>query len=97
MTGQVVASLEALFTANTDQVDAAFKRVKDGAEKVEKKPVKTTVDADVKGALAGMGRVESGHALGQQVEDVAPRASSTRWRTSASSARTSAASRARSS
>lgn len=55
----VITELEALFTANTDQVDAAFRRVKDGAEKVEKKPVKTKVDADVKGALAGMGRVEA--------------------------------------
>ena len=39
----VVTELEALFSANTDQVDAAFKRVKDGAEKVEKSPVKTKV------------------------------------------------------
>ena len=35
-----VTELEVLFTANTGQVDQAAKKVRDQAEKIEKKPVK---------------------------------------------------------
>jgi hypothetical protein len=59
VSGKQVTELEALFTANTGQLDAAFKKVRSDAEKVEKKPVQAKVGADVKGALAGMDRVEA--------------------------------------
>ena len=52
-----VAELELLFTANTDQVQKAEKQVVATAKKIEKNPVK--LDADTKGALAGMDRVEA--------------------------------------
>lgn len=53
-----VAELELLFTANTDQVDKAEKQVKATGQALEKKPITTKLDADAKGALAGMDRVE---------------------------------------
>ena len=52
-----VAELELLFTADTDQVQKAEKQVVATAKKIEKNPVK--LDADTKGALAGMDRVEA--------------------------------------
>ncbi|WHP18842.1 phage tail tape measure protein [Cellulomonas sp. ES6] len=59
MSTQVVTSLEVLFTANTKPVDDAAKNVENRAKKIEKSPVKQTVDGDAKGALAAMDRVES--------------------------------------
>lgn len=52
-----VAELELLFTADTDQVQKAENQVVATAKKIEKNPVK--LDADTKGALAGMDRVEA--------------------------------------
>jgi len=52
------AELELLFTANTTQVDQAEKKVQATGKKIESKPITAKVDADEKGALAGMGRVE---------------------------------------
>lgn len=52
-----VAELETLFTANVDQVEAAEKKLKQIGDKTEKNPLK--VDADAKGAIAGMDRVEA--------------------------------------
>ena len=54
-----VTELEVLFTANTGQVDQAAKKVRDQAEKIEKKPVKATITANPADALAGIGRVEA--------------------------------------
>ncbi len=53
------AELEILYTANTDQVEQAEKRVKESGEKLEKKPITAKIDADDKGAIAGMARVET--------------------------------------
>jgi len=53
------AELEILFTANTTDIDKAEKTVKATGERIEKKPVTKKIDADEKGALAGMDRVES--------------------------------------
>lgn len=50
------AELEVLFTANLDQVAKAEKQVKDTGKKIESNPIK--VDADAKGALASMDRVQ---------------------------------------
>lgn len=50
------AEIDLLFTANTEQIDKADKKVKDVGQRVEKNPIK--VDADAKPALAGMDRVE---------------------------------------
>jgi len=52
------AELEVLFTADTSQVEKADKDVKSIGERIEKKPIKATVTADEKDALAGMDRVE---------------------------------------
>lgn len=52
-----VADLEVLFTANTQQVDKADKQIVAIGKKVESNPIK--VDADAKGALASMDRVET--------------------------------------
>lgn len=51
-----VADLEVLFTANTDQVEKADKQIVAIGKKIEGKPVK--LDADAKGALGSMDRVE---------------------------------------
>lgn len=51
------AEIEALVTVNTDDVDRADKKIKATGERIEKKPLK--VDADAKGALASMDRVET--------------------------------------
>lgn len=56
------AELEILYTANTDQVEQAEKRVKESGEKLEKKPITAKIDADDTGALAGMARVEESFA-----------------------------------
>jgi hypothetical protein len=53
------AELEVLFTANTNEVSAAEKDVKSIGERVEKKPITQKINADEKGALAGMDRVEA--------------------------------------
>lgn len=53
------AELEILYTANTDQVEQAEKRVKESGEKLEKNPITAKIDADDKGAIAGMARVET--------------------------------------
>lgn len=50
------AEIETLFTANVDQVAQAEKIIKQTGQRVEKNPLK--VDADTKGAIAGMDRVE---------------------------------------
>lgn len=52
------AELELLFTANATQVDQAEKKVQATGKKIESKPITAKVDADEKGALAGMDRVE---------------------------------------
>lgn len=59
MASQVVTSLEVLFTTDTSAVDRAVKDTAAKAKKIEDKPVKQKVDGDVKGALAGMDRVEA--------------------------------------
>ncbi len=59
MAKATVTELEVLFTANTDQVETAAKKVKDQSEKIEKKPVEQKIDGDAKGALDAMGRVEA--------------------------------------
>lgn len=51
------AEIEALVTVNTDDVDRADKKIKATGERIEKNPLK--VDADAKGAIAGMDRVEA--------------------------------------
>lgn len=53
------AELEILYTVNTDQVGKAEKDVKASGERIEKKPITAKVDADAKGALASMDRVEA--------------------------------------
>lgn len=53
------AELEVLFTANTADIDKADKDVKSIGERIEKKPITAKINADEKGALAGMDRVES--------------------------------------
>ena len=53
------AELEILFTADTKQIEKAEKDVQTIGRKVESKPITQKVDADAKGALAGMGRVET--------------------------------------
>lgn len=58
MTSLRVAELETLFTANVDQIEKAEKTVKSTGDRIEKKPIKATVTADEKPALAGMDRVE---------------------------------------
>lgn len=50
------AEIESLFTADLSQIAKAEKTIKDTGERIEKRPIK--VDADAKGALDGMGRVE---------------------------------------
>ncbi|EYT59449.1 phage tail tape measure protein [Microbacterium sp. UCD-TDU] len=50
------AEIESLFTADLSQIAKAEKTIKDTGERIEKKPIK--VDADAKGALDGMDRVE---------------------------------------
>ncbi|MDJ1113240.1 phage tail tape measure protein [Microbacterium dauci] len=50
------AEVEVLVTANTDQVAKAERTIKGTGERIEKNPFK--VDADAKGALASMDRVE---------------------------------------
>lgn len=52
-----VAELETLFTANVDQIAKAEKQVKETGKRIESKPIK--VDADAKGAVASMDRVEA--------------------------------------
>lgn len=52
------AELEILFTADTTDVAKAEKTVKSTGERLEKKPIKTKVDADAKDALESMDRVE---------------------------------------
>jgi phage-related minor tail protein len=52
------AELEVLFTADTKQIDKADKDVKSIGQRIEKTPIKATITADEKGALAGMDRVE---------------------------------------
>ncbi|GAA4053849.1 phage tail tape measure protein [Agromyces indicus] len=52
------AELEILFTADTTDVAKAEKTVKSAGERLEKKPIKTKVDADAKDALESMDRVE---------------------------------------
>lgn len=59
MAGLRVAELETLFTADTTQIEKADKDVKSIGERIEKKPITAKVDADAKGALAGMDRVEA--------------------------------------
>ncbi|WP_082108655.1 phage tail tape measure protein [Microbacterium sp. Ag1] len=51
-----VADLELLFTANTDKVEKAEKQVLAIGKKIEANPIK--VEADAKGALGSMDRVE---------------------------------------
>ena len=58
-TKATVTELEVLFTANTKPVDDAAKSVENRAKKIEKTPVKQTVDGDAKGALDSMDRVEA--------------------------------------
>lgn len=53
-----IAELEALFTANTDQIDQAEKKVQQTGERIERTPITAKVDADPRGALDGMARVE---------------------------------------
>ncbi|WP_163185951.1 phage tail tape measure protein [Cellulosimicrobium sp. SL-1] len=50
--------LEFLFTADTKQVEKAEKDVKQIGQRIERNPAKVKVDADAKGALDGMDRVE---------------------------------------
>lgn len=50
------AEIETLFTADVSQVEKAEKTIKATGQRVEKNPLK--VDADAKGALDGMDRVE---------------------------------------
>ncbi|MFN3948659.1 phage tail tape measure protein [Microbacterium sp.] len=52
------AELEVLFTANTEDVPRAEKVIKAAGDRIEKKPITQKVDADVKGAVAGMKQVE---------------------------------------
>lgn len=52
------AELEILFTADTNQVQKAEKDVQTIGRKVESKPITQKINADEKGALASMGRVE---------------------------------------
>lgn len=56
---EVITELEVRFTADTRPVEAAAKRVKGDAEKIEKKPVEQKIDGDAKDALAAMERVEA--------------------------------------
>lgn len=51
------AEIEALFTANVDQIVKADKLIKDTGQRVEKNPIK--LDADGKPALESMDRVEA--------------------------------------
>ncbi|WP_396645454.1 phage tail tape measure protein [Microbacterium sp.] len=53
-----VAVLEALFTANTDDLARGEKVVKATGDRIEKKPIKAKVDADTRGAVEGMKQVE---------------------------------------
>ena len=59
MSKTTVTELEVLFTTDTSAVDKAVKDTAAKAKKIEDKPVKQKVDGDVKGALAGMDRVEA--------------------------------------
>ena len=52
------AELEVLFSADTKQIERADKDVKSIGERIEKKPINQKINADDKGALASMGRVE---------------------------------------
>ncbi|MBN0039390.1 phage tail tape measure protein [Cellulosimicrobium cellulans] len=51
--------LEFLFKADTKPVEKAEKDVKQIGQRIERNPAKVKVDADVKGALAGMDQVEA--------------------------------------
>ena len=53
------AELEVLFTANTADIAKADKDVKSIGRRIESKPITAKVNADEKGALAGMDRVEA--------------------------------------
>ncbi|WP_424448846.1 phage tail tape measure protein [Microbacterium arborescens] len=53
------AELEVLYTANTVDVEKAEKKVKDSADRIEKKPVTQKVGADTSDAEQGMDRVEA--------------------------------------
>ncbi|MEV8023657.1 phage tail tape measure protein [Microbacterium sp. NPDC080220] len=53
-----VAELETLFTANVDQIEQAERQVKQTGQRIESKPIKAKIDADAKGALGAMDRVE---------------------------------------
>ncbi|WP_104084250.1 phage tail tape measure protein [Cryobacterium sp. Y11] len=53
------AELEVLFTADTKQIEKADKDVQTIGRKVESKPITQKINADEKGALAGMDRVEA--------------------------------------
>lgn len=54
-----VVELEALFTADTKQVDQATDRVKKQATQIEKNQIQVEVDGDATDALAAMDRVET--------------------------------------
>lgn len=58
MLKMTVAELEALFTANTAQIEQAEKKVEQTGKRIESKPITTKVDADPRGALDGMDRVQ---------------------------------------
>ncbi len=51
------AEVEVLFTVNDKDVDRAEKSLKVSGQRIEKNPVKVKVDAEEKGALAGIERV----------------------------------------
>ncbi|MGA6128837.1 MULTISPECIES: phage tail tape measure protein [unclassified Microbacterium] len=53
-----VAELETLFTANVDQIEKAERQVQQTGQRIESKPIKAKIDADAKGALGAMDRVE---------------------------------------
>ena len=55
-----VAELESLFTANTKPFEQAAVKVETRKKDLGRKPAEVQVDADTKGALAGMDRVEAG-------------------------------------
>ena len=58
--GLRVAELETLFTANVKPFDDATVKVETRRKDLAKTPATVTVEGDVKGALAGMDRVEAG-------------------------------------
>lgn len=57
-TKATIAELEALFTADTTQIDQAEQKVRQTGQRIESKPINAKVTADAKDALAGMDRVE---------------------------------------